>query len=122
MKLEVAQDTPAGEESAAHTGEQVPVGTIGQTVGLGNVIGLFDQLTVDLVSEWPQVLAGLQDALDDGHRVRHRLHLLQRVEYLHRLVLQAGVALLLLHCREQTQIPFGFRSTQAEIHEFTLLH
>ncbi|TNN48889.1 hypothetical protein EYF80_040912 [Liparis tanakae] len=45
-----------------------------------------------------QVLAGLQDALDDGHRVRQRLHLLQRVEDPHRLVLQAGVALLPLNC------------------------
>ena len=98
MELEIAQDASAGQEGAAHTGEEVPVGAIGRIVGLGDMIGLFDQLTVDLVPEWPQVLAGLQDALDDWHRVRHRLHLLQRVEDLHRLILEAGISLLLLHC------------------------
>lgn len=70
---------------------------VSRAVGLRHVIGLFDQLTVDLVSERLQVMAGLQDALDDGHRVGDDLHLLQRVEDLHRLILQAAIALLLLH-------------------------
>lgn len=69
MEAEVAQDGTAGQEGAAHAGEQVPVGAVGRAVGLQHVIGLFDQLTVHLVSEWPQVVAGLQDALDDVHGV-----------------------------------------------------
>lgn len=55
----------------------MPVGAIGRTVGVLDVIGLFDQLTVHLISQWPQVLTGLQDSLDDWYGVRHGLHLLQ---------------------------------------------
>lgn len=69
MKLEVAQDAPARQEGAAHAGQQVPVGPVGGAVGVRDVIGLLDQLTVDLVSQWPQVLTGLQDSLDDWHGV-----------------------------------------------------
>ena len=97
MELEVAQDPAARQEGAAHAGEEVPVRAIGWAAGLGHVIGLFDELAVDLVAQRPQVLARLQDALDDGHRVQHRLHLLERVKHPHGLILQAGVALLLMH-------------------------
>lgn len=59
VKLEVAQDASTGKECAAHAGQEMPVGAIGRTVGVRDVIGLFDQLTVDLISQWPQVLTGL---------------------------------------------------------------
>lgn len=97
MEAQVAQDGAARQERTAHAREQVPVRAVSRTVGLRYMIGLFDQLTVDLVSKRLQVVTGLQDALDDGHRVRDDLHLLQRVENLHRLVLEAAVALPLLH-------------------------
>lgn len=102
VKLEVAQDAAAGQEGAAHAGEQMPVGSVGGAVGVRHVIALFDQLTVDLVSQRPQVLARLQDPLHDGHGVRNRLHLLQGVEDLDGFVLQAGVTLLFLYWKRQT--------------------
>lgn len=77
------------------------MGTVGRTVGVWDVIGLFDQLTVDFISQRPQILAGLQDSLDDWHRIGHCLHLLERVENLHGLVLQAGVTFLSLHWEEE---------------------
>lgn len=87
VELQVAQDGAVGQERAAHAREQVPVGTVSGAVGLGDVIGLFDQLTVDLIAQFSQVLAGLQDSLDDGHGIRHDLHFLQGIEDLHGLVL-----------------------------------
>lgn len=69
VESEVTQDGATGQEGATHAGEQVPVCTVCRAVGLGHMIGLFDQLTVHLVSQWPQIVAGLQDALDDGDRV-----------------------------------------------------
>lgn len=54
-----------------------------------------------LIPERAQILAGLQDALNDGHRVCQRLHLLQRIENSHRLVLQTGVALLPMYCTQK---------------------
>lgn len=50
VKLEVAKDASAGQEGAAHTGQEMPVGAIGRTVGVRDVIGLFDQLTVHFIS------------------------------------------------------------------------
>jgi len=50
VKLEVAQDASAGQEGAAHAGQEVPVSTIGRTVRVRDMIGLFDQLTVNLIS------------------------------------------------------------------------
>lgn len=51
MEAEVAQDGAAGQKRTAHAREQVPVCAVAWAVGLRHVIGLFDQLTVDLVSE-----------------------------------------------------------------------
>ena len=98
VELKVAQDSAAGQEGAAHAGEQVPVGAIGRSVWVWHVIGLLDELAVDLVAQGSKVVAGLQDALDDGSGVGHSLHLLQRVKDLHCLILKAGVTLLLLDC------------------------
>lgn len=50
VKLEVAQDSSAGQEGAAHAGQEMPVGSVGGTVGVRDVIGLFDQLTVNFIS------------------------------------------------------------------------
>lgn len=51
-----------------------------------------------LIPERPQVLAGLQDALDDGHGVCQSLHLLQGVKNSHCLILKTGITLLSLYC------------------------
>lgn len=50
VKLEVAENSSAGQEGAAHTRQEMPVGAIGRTVGVRDVIGLFDELTVNLIS------------------------------------------------------------------------
>lgn len=73
-------------------------------VGLWHMVRLLDQLAIDLVTEGPEVMAGLQDALDDGDGVRHCLDLLQGVEDLHGFVLEAAVALLLLYCEGRGSI------------------
>lgn len=51
VESEVSQDGTARQEGAAHAGEKVPVGAVCWAVGLGDVIGLFDQLTVHLISQ-----------------------------------------------------------------------
>lgn len=71
MKLEVTQDSPAGEEGTAHAGHELPVMKITRAVGLWHVISLLDQLTIDFIAEAPEIMAGLKDALDNGDRVRH---------------------------------------------------
>lgn len=48
VEAEVSEDGSAGQESAAHAGEQMPVSPIGWTVGLRHVIGLLDHLRVYL--------------------------------------------------------------------------
>lgn len=59
MESEVSEDATAGQEGAAHAGEQMPVCAVGGVVGLRHVIGLFDQLTVDFISERPKILTRL---------------------------------------------------------------
>lgn len=51
MELEVAQDPSAGQESAAHTGHQLPVVQVPSTVGMWHVVGLLDELTVHFITE-----------------------------------------------------------------------
>lgn len=48
VEAEVSEDGSAGEEGAAHAGEEMPMRPIGWTVRLRHVIGLFYHLTVDL--------------------------------------------------------------------------
>lgn len=48
MEAKVSEDGSAGEEGAAHTGEEMPVRPISWAVRLRHVIGLFYHLTVDL--------------------------------------------------------------------------
>lgn len=45
------------------------MGPVGSAVGVRHMIGLLDQLTVDLISQRPQVLAGLQNSLDDWNGI-----------------------------------------------------
>ncbi|KAF3845032.1 hypothetical protein F7725_008195 [Dissostichus mawsoni] len=115
VEAEVSDDDSTGEEGAAHAGEQVPVSPVGGAVRLRHMIGLLDHLTIYLknrklvlIPERAQVLAGLQDALNDGHCVRQRLHLLQGVENSHRLILQTGIALLPLDCTQTRTIEKAF--------------
>lgn len=49
VKFEVAKDASAGEERAAHASQEMPVGSVGKAVGVRDVVGLFDQLTVNLI-------------------------------------------------------------------------
>lgn len=51
VELEVAQDPSAGQESAAHTGHQLPVVQVPSTVGMWHVVGLLDELTVHFIPE-----------------------------------------------------------------------
>lgn len=48
VEAEVSEDGSAGEEGAAHAGEEMPVCSIGWAVRLRHVIGLLYHLTVDL--------------------------------------------------------------------------
>lgn len=64
---------------------------------MGHLVGLFDELTVELVSQRAEVVPRLQDALDDGSRVRHGLQLLQGIEYLDGFILKGRVAFVLEH-------------------------
>lgn len=100
MELQVSQDASTWKEGAAHASEQVPVGVACRAVWLRHVIGLFDKLAIDLISDWPEVLAGLQDSLDDGDGVSHDLHLLQRVKDLHCFILETRVTFLLMDWSE----------------------
>lgn len=96
MEFQVSQNASAREEGAAHASEQVPVGVACRAVWLRHVIGLFDELAEDLVPDWPKVVAGLKDSLNDGDGVRHHLHLLQGVKDLHCFILKTRVTLLLM--------------------------
>lgn len=97
MKFQVSQDASARKESAAHATEQVPVGVARRAVWLRHMIGLFDKLAVDFISDWPEVVTGLQDSLDDGDGISHHFHLLQRVKDLHCFILQTRVTFLLMN-------------------------
>lgn len=69
MKAQVSEYAAAGHEGAAHAGQQLPVSEprvrlcLALRVRAGNA-GLFDELAVQLISERPEVQAGLEDSLD----------------------------------------------------------
>lgn len=87
VEPEVAQDASAGQEGAAHARHQLPVVQVASAVRMWHVIGLFDELAVHFITEGLQIVAGLQDALDDGYGVRHCLDFLKGVEDLHCFIL-----------------------------------
>lgn len=97
MKLEVAEDSPAGQKGATHAGHQLPMVKVSRIIGLWDMVGLLDELTVHLIAEGPEIMAGLQDTLDNRDGVRHSLNLLKGIEDLHGFILEAAVTLLLLH-------------------------
>ena len=92
VELEVSQDAPGGQEGAGHAGEDLPAADVPGAAGLGGACGLFHQLAVQLVPQRLQILARLQQTLDQRHRVRHALQVLQGAEHLQSLLLQGGVA------------------------------
>lgn len=92
MESQVLEHSGPREEGAAHAGEKLPVTEVCGSVRGRCVAGLLHELAVDLVSEGPQVQAGLQHALDDGNRLPRRLQLLQAVEELHGLLAHRAVA------------------------------
>lgn len=91
MELEVSEDAPGRYEGAGHAGHDLPAAEVPRAAGLRRPCRLLDQLAVELISQRFELLAGLQDALDDGHRVGYALQVLQRAEHLEGFLLQRGV-------------------------------
>lgn len=92
MELEVSEDAPRGVERAGRAGQDLPDADISRTSWLRRTRCLLDQLTVELVTQWAELLTRLQDALDDGHHVGYALQVLQRAEHFERFILQRRVA------------------------------
>lgn len=90
MQLEISQDAPGGHEGAGHAGQDLPAAQVACAAGLRRPRRLLDELAVDLVPQRPQLLARLQDALDDGHWVGHAIQVLQGAEHLQGFLLQRG--------------------------------
>lgn len=97
MELEVSEDAPGRNEGAGHAGQDLPAAQVPGAAGLRRPCRLLDQLAEELVPQRSELLAGLQDALDDGHRVGHALQVLQRAEHLERLFLQRRVTSVSRH-------------------------
>lgn len=76
MELEVSEDAPGWDEGAGHAGQYLPAAQVPGAAGLRRPRRLLDQLAEELVPQRSELLAGLQDALDDGHRVGHALQVL----------------------------------------------
>ena len=77
VELEVLEDPAAGQEGAAQAGEDLPAAEVAHAARVGHLVGLLDELAVQLVSQRPEVMPRLEDALDDGNRVGHGLQLLE---------------------------------------------
>lgn len=77
VELKVLEDSTARQEGAAEAREDLPAVKVAHTARMRHLGGLLDELTVQLVPQRPQVMARLQDALDDRDRVRHGLQLLE---------------------------------------------
>lgn len=77
VELEVLEDPSARQEGAAEARQDLPAVQVAHAARMGHLIGLLDELTVQLIPQRPQVVAGLQDALDDRDGVGHGLQLLQ---------------------------------------------
>lgn len=92
VELEVSEDAPGWDEGAAHAGQDLPTAEVPGAARLRRPCRLLDQLAVELVPQRFELLARLQDALDDGHRVGHALQVLQRAEHFEGFVLQRRVA------------------------------
>lgn len=97
VELEVLEDPPTGQEGAAQAGEDLPAAQVARAARLRRLVGLLDELAVQLVAQRAQVVPRLQDALDYGDGVRHGLQLLEGVEDLDGFILEGGVAFVLEH-------------------------
>lgn len=97
MELEVFEDPAARQEGAAEAGQDLPAVKVAHAAGMGHLVGLFDELTIQFIPQRPQVVPGLQDALDDRDGVGHGLQLLERIEYLDGFVLKGRVAFVFQH-------------------------
>lgn len=91
VELEVSEDAPGGDEGAGHAGQDLPDAEVAGASWLRRPRALFDQLTVELVPQGAELLARLEDTLDDGHRVGHALQVLQRAEDFQGFVLQGRI-------------------------------
>lgn len=76
VETKILENAWSGQKGAAHAGKKLPVAKVCSSIRGRCVAGLFHQLTVDLVTQGPQVQAGLEDALDDGNGLPRRLQLL----------------------------------------------
>lgn len=97
VELEVLEDAPAWQEGTAEARQDLPAVKVAHTARVGHLIGLLDELTVQFIPQRPQVMAGLQDALDDRDGVGHGLQLLEGVEYLDSFILEGRVAFVFKH-------------------------
>lgn len=77
VELEVLEDSSARQEGTAEARQNLPAVQVAHTARVGHLIGLLDELTVQFIPQRPQVVARLQDALDDGDGVGHGLQLLE---------------------------------------------
>ncbi|KAL0628763.1 putative uncharacterized protein C8orf44 [Plecturocebus cupreus] len=97
MELEILENPSARQEGAAQARQDLPAVQVAHTAGVGHLVGLFDELAVQLVPQRSQVMPCLQDALDYWNRVRHGLQLLQGIEYLDGFILKGGIAFVFEH-------------------------
>lgn len=92
VETKILEYAGSGQKGAAHAGKELPVAKVCSSIWGRCVAGLFHELTVDLVTEGPQVQAGLENTLDDGNGLPRRLQLLQAVKQLHSLVADGAIA------------------------------
>ncbi len=92
VKLEVSEDAPGWDEGAGHAGQDLPAAEVPGAAGLRRPCRLLDQLAEELVPQRFELLAGLQDALDNGYWVGYALQVLQRAEHFEGFILQRRVA------------------------------
>lgn len=97
MEPQVLEDAPARQEGAAQARQDLPAAQVAHAARMGHLVGLFDELAVQLVAQGAEVMAGLQDALDDGNGVGHGLQLLEGIEDLDGFVLKGCVAFVFEH-------------------------
>lgn len=59
VELEVLQDSTAWQEGTAEACEDLPAVKVAHTARMGHLVGLLDELAVQLVPQRPQVVPGL---------------------------------------------------------------